>query len=354
VAGVLLELSRRVVAWHAWIEPQWRIPTPPLWLGVALAAALIGAAALRGRWWRVACGVAAAGCLGLVFVHPFAPDIHTGELELTAIDVGQGDSLLVVFPGGQRMLLDGGGIPVFGRAVKPQLDIGEDVVAPYLWDRGLRTVDIVALSHAHEDHIGGLPALIENFRPQEVWTGATPDSPSWRAVMKEAAARGVKIMGLQSPRQFSLGGAQVEVLAPAANYVAAASPRNNDSLVLRLRYGRHTFLLPGDIERQVERAMLDSGALGRADVLKVAHHGSKTSSTEEFLDAVNPLFAVVSAGFENSYGHPHREVIERLTRHRTGVFRTDADGLVTIRSDGRRLHVDTWRGRSAQFERRFN
>ena len=109
--------------------------------------------------------------LALLLWHPFAPDVHPGELELTAIDVGQGDSLLVLFPDGKRMLVDGGGIPAFGRIARSQLDIGEDVVAPYLWDRGFRTVDVVALSHAHEDHSGGLAALIADFHPREVWTG---------------------------------------------------------------------------------------------------------------------------------------------------------------------------------------
>ena len=114
--------------------------------------------------------------------------------------------------------------------------------------------------------------------------------------------------------------------------------------MLRVRYGRHAFLLCGDVERQIEWAMLDAGETARADVLKVAHHGSRTSSTEEFLAAVAPTFAIVSAGFENSYGHPHPDVLDRLERHRAVVLRTDLDGLITIRSDGRRLAVGTSNG----------
>src|SRR5215472_13414139 len=151
------------------------------------------------------------------------------------------------------MLVDGGGIPAFGRQARSQLDIGEDVVAPYLWTRSIRTVDVIALSHAHEDHIGGMPALVEDFRPKEIWTGATPASPTWNEVCERAAKNGTKIGPLQAGRQLPFGGAQVEVLAPPADYVPADTPKNNDSLVLRLRYGRHAFLLSGDVERPIER-----------------------------------------------------------------------------------------------------
>jgi competence protein ComEC len=260
---------------------------------------------------------------------------------MTAIDVGQGDSIFVVFPDGKRMLVDGGGIPAFGHQTRSQLDIGEDVVAPYLWDRGIRNLDVVVLSHAHEDHIGGLPALVGDFHPKELWTGATPDSPTWQTLRVKAAANGVKIVPMHFPRRFAFGGAEIEVLAPPADYVATDSPKNDDSLVLRLGYGRNGFLLPGDAERPIERDMLAEDEIRRTDVLKVAHHGSRTSSTEDFVSAVEPVFAVISVGFENSYGHPNRDVVERLRQHRAVVYRTDQDGLITIRGDGYRLHVET-------------
>ncbi len=347
IAGVLLALSQKVVSWHAGIEPNWRIPAPPLWLAIALSAALIAAAVIRGRWWRATAAAAVAVCLALVLDHPFAADVRPGQLEMTAIDVGQGDSILVVFPDGKRMLVDGGGIPAFGRQAKSQLDIGEDVVAPYLWARSLRRLDIVALSHAHEDHIGGLPALVADFHPRELWTGATPDSPSWRALRDAARRSGTRIVPMQEPLQFRFGGAQVEVLAPFPDYLPGDTPKNNDSLVLRLRFGRHSFLLGGDIERQIEYQMLAANELEHTDVLKVAHHGSKTSSTEQFLGAVNPTYAVISAGLDNSYGHPNPDVIERLEQHHSEIFRTDREGLITIRSDGRRLRVDTYRRNAA-------
>jgi competence protein ComEC len=270
--------------------------------------------------------------------------VHPGELELTAIDVGQGDSLLVLFPDGKRMLVDGGGIPAFGRSARSQMDIGEDVVAPYLWDRGFRTLDVVALSHAHEDHSGGLGALIADFRPREVWTGVTPDGPEWRAVHDKAAAVGARIVPLRAPRQFAFGGASIEVLAPSANYLPADEPKNNDSLVMRVTFGQRSLFLSGDVERPIEQEMAYTNELRPTDVLKVAHHGSRTSSTEEFLSAVQPAFAVISAGFENSYGHPHPAVVARLREHHAAVLRTDVDGLITFRTDGHRLQVETYSG----------
>jgi competence protein ComEC len=349
VAGALLGISQRVVGWHANLEPNWRIPAPPVWLAIALAAALVAAALARRPWLRIASGTAVAILLALMLRHPFAPAVRPGELEMTAIDVGQGDSILLVFPDGKRLLVDGGGIASFGLRARSNLEIGEDVVAPYLWTRGIRSVDAIALSHAHEDHIGGAPAIVAAFRPREVWTGAiprspTPESPTWRAVREESARAGARIVPMSAPRRFAFGGAEIEVLAPLGDYIPAATPKNNDSLVLRIHYGRHTFLLCGDVERQIESRMLDENQLQHSDVLKVAHHGSRTSTTEAFLDAVSPAFAVISSGFENSYGHPHRDILERLARHGTAALRTDRHGMITIRSDGRRLDVETHSG----------
>jgi competence protein ComEC len=344
IAGWGLSIAQLIVNYHASLEPAWRIPTPPLWLAIALSLALIAAAIAGARTSRIAAAVSVCVLLALLLWHPFAPAIRPGELELTAIDVGQGDSLLLVFPNGKTMLVDGGGTPVFGRPQRSSLDTGEDVVAPYLWDRGIRHLDVIAVSHAHEDHIGGLPALIADFRPAELWTGATPHSTAWDRVHDTAVHAGAVIKPLQSPARFSFGGTEVEVLAPMPDYLPGDTPKNNDSLVMRVTYRSRSFLLSGDVERPIEREMLALDEIHATDVLKVAHHGSRTSSTEEFLDAVHPAFALISAGYENSYGHPHPSILERLEQRHTTVLRTDRDGLITIHTDGRKLQVQTYSG----------
>jgi competence protein ComEC len=276
--------------------------------------------------------------LSLIVWHPFPPKVEPGTLELAAIDVGQGESLFLAFPDGKRMVLDGGGIPVFGRRTRPRLDIGEDVVSPYLWSRSIRTLDVVAVSHAHEDHAGGLPALLESFHPRELWTGAMPDAdPVWVALRARALRQGVKIVPLRAGHRFSYGGAQVEVLAPAPHYQPGRAAQNNDSLALRLSYGAHSFLLTGDIDQRVEAEMIAQGLVVRSQVLKIAHHGGKSSSSAPLLDLARPAVAVISAGFENSYNDPHPEVLKRLAERHVLVLRTDLSGLIRIRSDGRRI-----------------
>ena len=348
LAGWLLGVSQSAAAWHARWEPNWRIPNPPVWLAVGISAALI-AVALAAKasprpWWRILRVLAVTSLAALLVVmiwHPFPPGVTAGSLEVTAIDVGQGDSIFLSLPAGRLMLVDGGGIASFGRRTRTKLDIGEDVVSPYLWSRSVRYLDVVALSHAHEDHIGGLPAILENFHVKELWIGVIPESPAWDAVRRKAAERGIKIVPLRQGRQFDYGGTHFEVLAPAADYVPASTPRNNDSLVLRLSFWRRSVILSGDMERQVESELVALNLVQHADLLKVAHHGSKTSTTEAFLHAVHPAFGVISAGYENLYGHPNAEVLGRLADEHAEVLRTDRMGAVTFRTDGRHVEIET-------------
>ncbi len=343
----LLNVARVAVRWHASWEPGWRIPAPPFWLAGLFVAALILAALrwragdTKHRWTRIAASLAACGALAAIIIHPFPPLIQRGKFELTAIDVGQGDSLLVTFPGGTLMLIDAGGIPSFGRAKKPGIDVGEDVVSPYLWSRSIKHLDIVAITHGHEDHIGGINAVLRNFHPAELWTGATEDSPEWRSVRETAGRLGIPIVEKRRSEPFELGGATVEVLAPGPAYATASIPTNDDSLVLWVKFGGTAFLLTGDMEKKIEAQLVAEGLLRHADVLKVGHHGSRTSSTAPLLDAVHPAFGVISVGFDNTYGHPSRVTTDALRERRIDVRRTDEDGLVTFVSDGRRLSVDT-------------
>ncbi len=164
---------------------------------------------------------------------------------------------------------------------------------------------------------------------------------------KAALAENTKIVAMTSGECFQYGDAQIDVLSPPADYRPGDSPKNNDSLALRVTYGRRAFLLTGDMEKPMESRLLASRLPVRADVLKVGHHGSNTSSTNPFLDAVAPTFAVISDGFENSFHHPNPLVLGRLAAHRAEVLRTDEQGLITVRTDGRRIWVETFSASAA-------
>jgi competence protein ComEC len=336
LTGALLRFSARVAGWHAKLEPAWRVPDPPLWLVLAFAAALIACALLiRRRVLKWPAITAVLGLFALLLWQPWLHPLATGMLELTAIDVGQGDSLLVVLPRGETMLVDGGGRLIYGRQRKSNLDIGEDVVSPYLWNRGIRRVDVMVATHSHQDHIGGLGAIMSNFRPKELWTGANPPA----GLLEQARRLGIPSFEKHPTGPYGLSGAILEILAPTDDYVAE-KVGNNDSLVLRITYGSRSFLLTGDMERSIESKLLASGANLHADVLKVGHHGSRTSTSERFLEAVSPSVALISAGYENSFGHPHPDVLGRLSARHAAVLRTDLDGLVTARTDGRSVFYD--------------
>jgi len=330
----------------AWPRTAYRIPGPPAWVLTAfylLLALAVLAALARRRRWVILLSLPLAALLLICATHPFAPSLAAGALEASVLDVGQGDSIFVAFPDGRTLLIDGGGTYGASRfgGMRIGLDIGESVVSPYLWQRGIRRLDVIALSHAHTDHLDGLNAILDNFRVQELWVGRAVDTQPFRDLLAHARARGVRVVDRARGESFSWGGVTGLFLWPESHSTAAAAS-NNDSLVLRLEYGQRAFLLPGDIEKPIESDLVLRGDPLAADVLKVPHHGSRTSATEPFLRAVQPGYAVVSVGETNSFGHPHRETLDRLRAAHVRALRTDQDGTVTFLSDGNTVRVTTF------------
>jgi competence protein ComEC len=344
---LLLLWSESVAAWHVHFEPAWRLAAIPLGLSIAFALSLVLLAlSLRAaRRWASLVSVPALGLFAVLLWQPWHPLLQKGKLELTAIDVSQGDSLFMAFPDGETMLIDAGGFPGMERMKhKPQLDMGEDVISPYLWSRRLKRLDYAVLTHGHSDHMAGLASILDNFHPRELWIGAEPDSAEWRNLRQHALADGVKIVPLtRASPPLQIGGANIRFLSPSPDYVPGPAAVNDDSLVFETTYGHRSILLTGDAERPVEADLAASGLLHPVTLLKVGHHGSKTSSSEEFLDQLQPQFAFISDGYLNQFHHPHPTVLDRLAQHHVGVFRTDVQGLSTFITDGEKVELKTYR-----------
>ena len=340
--GGLVSALQGLASWTAnltWLTH--RVPTPPLWLTVCFLALLVCLAILaerRSRWtWTGACGLFVL-CALLTFA-PFAPALEPGKLGVTVLDVGQGDALFVTLPNGMTMLVDAGEGPSVNESMQPVgLDLGESVVSAYLWSRRIQSLDIVVATHAHWDHIGGMRSVLRNFRVGEVWLGPGGDNPLRAEFQQLLSERGIPVRRLAGGTTVNLGAVQAEVLWPAADWVPTRN-ENNDSLVLRLGFGRRHIVLPGDAEGTVERRLLRTGIPLHGDVLKVPHHGSNDSTSSLFLESLAPGFAVISVGANRQYGHPRPETLERLRLAGVRTYRTDQDGATTFLTDGNRIEV---------------
>ncbi|MCH7521717.1 MAG: DNA internalization-related competence protein ComEC/Rec2 [Candidatus Marinimicrobia bacterium] len=258
-------------------------------------------------------------------------------LQVTILDVGQGDAIHLALPDGRQLLVDAGGW-------NPQYDYGERVVIPYLRGQGIGRIDVAVITHPHADHLGGLAFLLRTLPVGEIWD--TPNryaSGVYSRLKALADSLAVPIRILGAGEAVQLGEVDIWVLAPDSAWAADAANANDASLVLKIRYGGTTLLLMGDAERKVERRLLAYGEVLRTDWLKVGHHGSATSSTVAFLAASQPQGAVVSVGRRNRYGHPAPEALDRLRQVAGVVHRTDRDGALVLRSDGTHWTVVNWR-----------
>ena len=269
----------------------------------------------------------------LIVFHPWCASV--GNLRITVLDVGQGDSILLEFPGRAKMLIDGGGMPT------GSFDPGEKVVSPALWRKGINTLDIIVSTHPHPDHIKGLAAVARNFKPRELWEAPAADDDVLRQKLRASLPDGTVPRVVTRGFKRRIAGVLLEVLHPGPEAPLSGAAANDQSLVLRVSYGRTAFILAADIGRAAEDQIIGSGLPLRGGVLKAGHHGSDSSSSPEFLNRVSPRLAIISIGRGNAFGLPREETLKRFRAAGAVVFRTDNEGAVEVTSDGRSYAVRT-------------
>ncbi|MCC7033021.1 MAG: DNA internalization-related competence protein ComEC/Rec2 [Acidobacteria bacterium] len=348
LAAQALLASGRLVDYAPWAA--WRVPSPPLWL-------VAGYYALIVLWWRWTVPpvdplerrlrVRGAGALvaALWAWMALVPQVHARaaldtRLRVTMMDVGQGDALLVTFPGGRTLMVDSGGVSPRG-----EFDIGDRVLGPAIRARGIARLDYLAVTHGDPDHIGGAVSLVRDFAPAEVWAGVFVVNHEPQERLRDAAGAARSAWRwLQRADRFEIGGVEVRVHHPPLPDWERQKVRNDDSLVLELRHGEVSVLLTGDISREVEQQLVPGLDPLPTVILKSPHHGSATSSSARLLAHLRPAAVIISAGRGNPYGHPVPAVLERYTNVGAPVFRTDRDGQIELVTDGHTVEVTTYTG----------
>ena len=339
LAADALVNSARLVDLLPMLAP--RVPAPGLALVVSYYGGLALCVARKGRTVGIPIVAVAAVCIvsGTTLSPGRSAAPPVDQVRLTVLDVGQGESLLLEVPQAPPLLVDAGGAP-FGASGD---EIGSRVVAPALWARGVRALGALVITHGDPDHIGGAASVVRDFAPPRLWLGVPmPTHAPTRDLIRRARDRHAATKTLYSGSELSWGRARIRVLNPPVPDWERPRVRNDDSIVLDVRFGDVSLLLTGDIGADVERTLLPQLPPARIRILKVAHHGSRTSSSTALLDGWRPQIAIISCGRGNRFGHPTTEVLARLTDAGARIYRTDLDGEVTVETDGRGVRVRTW------------
>lgn len=290
----------------------------------------------------------------LIIFHPFSTPEADGKLHVEFLDVGQGDSIFVTFPNRETLLIDGGGKVNFSKMLakndnenepfEPDTqNIGETIVSEFLWQKGYSKVDYVLATHADTDHIQGLTDIAKNFRVRGAFFGRTPIKDDEFVELQNILKRkNIPATTLSRGDVLTFGDVKIEVLYPLSDDSPEAVSDNNHSIVLQIIYGTKKFLLTGDIERETEAELVRNPAYLQADIVKVAHHGSRTSSTAEFIAATKAEYAIFPVGRRSMFGHPHEEVVERWKNSGAKIYTTGERGTVSISTDGKNLEIQTF------------
>jgi competence protein ComEC len=317
-----------------WVAPPYLFEVLLFYAGVLLITMASRRKAFR---W---CGLT---CLSIILVVKMVgayQQNHSDMLKATFLDVGQGNAALVQFPGGKNMIIDGGG------TLSGQFDLGERVIAPFLRAKRVRTIDYLVLTHPHPDHIGGLIFLLDSFKVKEVWTnGDRVETEAFIRWQQAISHKGIphRKFKMDSRYTFNINGVMVDVYGPSGDMAATGGQDvllNRRSLVLRISYGRRHLLFPGDIDAFREGELLQRGYVVKSDVLLAPHHGSNTSNTVDFIQAVAPDAVVFSVGQFNRFSFPHPAVVGRYMKTGRSIYRTDRDGAITCLTDGHNLQIE--------------
>jgi competence protein ComEC len=332
--------------WGALVSVLYYVPL--LALAIALARWQPLALPVRRSKWAAYAALAQVLLVLILILHPFSAGVVEGKLRVDFLDVGQGDAALLTMPDGRTLLVDAGGRGGDWSGLQTDRrrsgmsgrSIGEAVVSEYLWWRGLDTVDYVLATHADADHIDGLNDVLRNFTVTAAFVARSPgNDPEYGKFAQTLSSTRTPIANVQAGDVIRFGDVQVHVLWPPAATEANEPSGNNDSIVLRVDFGNRSLLLTGDIEKNGESALIAAGRQFSADLVKVPHHGSRSSSTLPFVAATQAQFAIISVGQSSIFGHPHKEVVERWQASGAQVLTTGRCGTITVTTDGTDLTV---------------